>query len=215
MKKYSGLVVVVFIAVNSFAGQMIANSTDTIRRGVSNPIRFLTFSAARKKSDVLIEFSTPSESITSNYQLESSANGIEWNPIVSFKTIDAGNPINKYDFNHKEVKDKIIYYRVKQVFANNFFSFSPVIFVKIKDENEKIRVRGTSANSISLYFPAEMKNNVTLQMHSMNGQLLVKTILKKPSGNIIVATDMPGVKKFLVTISDGQNLFQAHQVIIN
>ena len=206
------LVAALFFVSFSFGRETITNMPDTSRRSTSHPIRFLSFSAARIKNDVLIEFSTPSESITSKYSLESSINGTDWKLVVSFLTQGAFNPVNKYDYKDKAVHEKVIYYRVKQTFINNMTSFSPVIFVKA-DVSEEVRINGSVNNSISLYFPQEIKGNVLLQLHSLNGQLLSQKTLERPSGNMIISAGISSSRNLMVTITDGQNFYKAQAVV--
>jgi hypothetical protein len=213
MKACFSLMAALFFVSFSFAGITVTNTPDTSRRSSSHPIRFLSFSAAWVKNDVLIEFSTPSESIASKYNLESSTNGIDWKPVVSFANQGAFNPINKYDYKDKAVQERIIYYRVKQTLNNVMTSFSPVIYVKANGENENVRINGGANNSISLYFPQEIKGNILLQLHSLNGQFLFKKTLERPSGNMIISPGISYSQNLLVTITDGQNFYKAQTVI--
>lgn len=213
MKQACFLMIALFFGSFAFASVTINNMPDTSRRNNSHPIRFLSFSASRIKNDVMIEFSTPSESVTSKYNLESSLNGTNWKPVASFSTQGAFNPINKYDYKDEAVHEKIIYYRVKQTFINNISSFSPVIFVKADLESAEIRISSGTNNSISLYFPQEVKENVLLQLHNLNGQLLFQKTLNRPSGNMIISPGISFSRNMLVTITDGQNLYKSQAVV--
>ena len=121
------------LMVNAFASEQKSDTTQIPlpTGGVSHPIRFLTFSAVRIQENINIQFSTPSESITSDYFLERSDNGIEWEIVATIPNQSNLNSVNKYSYTDKNIREKIIYYRVKQVWQNGVYSYSPIVYAKI------------------------------------------------------------------------------------
>jgi len=174
--------------------------------GVSHPIRFLTFSAVRIQDNINIEFSTPSESITSDYFLERSNNGSDWEIVATIPNLSNLNSINKYNYTDRNITAKIIYYRVKQVWQNGLFSFSPIVYAKIKSQNENIIISGQRDNAISIYFPEEIKGSVNIHIRNMNGQLLMTNILNRPAGHVSLQTPMVTRGMLVVSVSDNELL---------
>jgi hypothetical protein len=182
--------------------------------GVSHPIRFLTFSAVRIQENINIQFSTPSESITSNYYLERSQDGIDWEIVATIPTLSNLNTINKYYYTDLNIKAKIIYYRVKQVWQNGVYSYSPIVYAKIKSLNEKIMISGQPGNAIAIYFPEEIKGTVNVQIRNLNGQMLMNQILSKPAGHVLLQTAMINRGMLVVSLSDGEMIQMAKTVLL-
>src|SRR5690606_37117855 len=182
--------------------------------GVSNPIRFLTFSAVRIQENINIELSTPSESITSDYFLQRSNNGSDWEIITTIQNLSNLNSINKYNYTDKNISEKIIYYRVKQVWQNGVYSFSPIVYAKIKSQNENIIISGQQDNSISIYFPELIKNPVNIQVRNMNGQLMMTNVLNRPAGHVSIQTPMATRGMMVVSVSDGEMLNVSRTVLM-
>jgi len=182
--------------------------------GVSNPIRFLTFSAVRIQENINIEFSTPSESITSDYFLQRSNNGSDWEIITTIQNLSNLNSINKYNYTDKNISEKIIYYRVKQVWQNGVYSFSPIVYAKIKSQNENISISGQQNNSISIYFPEVIKSAVNIQIRNMNGQLMMTNLLNRPAGHVSIQTPMATRGMMVVSVSDGEMLNVSRTVLM-
>ena len=182
--------------------------------GVSHPIRFLTFSAVRIQDNINIEFSTPSESVTSDYFLERSNNGSEWEIVATIQNLSNINSINKYNYTDKNILEKIIYYRVKQVWQNGVYSFSPIVYAKIKSQNENILVSSQPDYAISIYFPEAMKSTVNIQIRNMNGQLVMTNVLNRPAGHVSIQTPMATRGMMVVSVSDGEMLNISRTVLL-
>lgn len=205
------------LMVNAFASEQKSDTTQIPlpTGGVSHPIRFLTFSAVRIQENINIQFSTPSESITSDYFLERSDNGIEWEIVATIPNQSNLNSVNKYSYTDKNIREKIIYYRVKQVWQNGVYSYSPIVYAKIKSQNEQIMISGQAGNAIAIYFPEEIKGTVNVQIRNLNGQMIMSQVLSKPAGHIMLQTGMNNRGMLVVSISDGEMVQMSKTVLLN
>jgi hypothetical protein len=202
----------------SFVVKANINKADTTRiplpgSGISHPIRFLTFNAVRNNEQVNIQFTTPSESITSVYYLERSENGNDWEIITSLPTLSNLNPVNKYQYIDKN-NLKLVYYRVKQLYQSGMYSYSPIVYAKNKSQHESIKISGLTNGSIAVFFPEEIKTNVQVRMQSLNGLLLMDQLLVKPSGYIILQTPVHVKGMATVTLTNGELVNQSRLVVL-
>lgn len=204
------------LMVTAFAGELKSDTSQIPlpTGGVSHPIRFLTFSAVRIQENINIQFSTPSESITSDYFLERSNNGIEWEIVATIPNQSNVNTINKYNYTDKNIREKIIYYRVKQVWQNGLYSFSPIVYAKIKSQNEKILISGQAGNTIAIYFPEEVKGKVNVQIRNLNGQTIMSSILSNPAGHVMLQTGMHNRGMLVVSLSDEEMMQMSKMVLL-
>lgn len=181
--------------------------------GVSHPIRFLRFSAVRHNNQVLIEWTIPSEN-SSNYRLERSDNGTEWIPVASFAPVIGFNAISKYEFNDRNVKAKIVYYRVMQIYANGRYSYSPIVSAKAQVSGEKIKISSSTNKCVLIYFPQETKNDVIVRVHSLSGQGVSLQKIIKPVGQVLISLSANIGKSCIINISDGQKLNLSQLLIL-
>jgi len=79
------------------------------------PVKFVSFTVARKQDKVLVEWSTAQESNSSNFIVERSENGTSWTAIASVKAAGESSTLVNYSYTDKSINAPVVYYRVKQV----------------------------------------------------------------------------------------------------
>lgn len=208
MKKFYFFLFTFYLAIVAFANPVTAldkfSGTDT-SVSISHPIRFLRFSAVRINNEVLVEWLIPSEN-SSHYQLEQSYNGTIWTPIATFAAAGSINVTDKYEFTDRNIQNQTIYYRVMQVYINGRYSYSPIISARPKIANDQIKISAALNNSVLLYFPQEIKAEVTVSLHSLSGKIVSQQKIVRPVGQVLLSLNTNPGGAYVVHISDGQNL---------
>ena len=103
---------------------------------------------------------------------------------------------------------------MKQVWQNGVYSFSPIVYARIKSQNENISISGQQDNSISIYFPEVIKSAVNIQIRNMNGQLMMTNLLNRPAGHVSIQTPMATRGMMVVSVSDGEMLNVSRTVLM-
>jgi hypothetical protein len=124
------------------------------------PLTLLDFKAGLVKDDAVLNWKTESEYNTSEFIIERSSDGNNFEAIGKVTAMNNGG-INKYGFTDARIanKDDKIYYRLKQTDIDSRFTYSKIVSVTIKNSAE-----------ISLY-PNPAINQINLVTGGLNGPL--------------------------------------------
>jgi hypothetical protein len=170
------------------------------------PVRFISFNAARKDNNILVEWATAQESNSSYYEIERSENGIDWKGIGVVKAAGNSSAINKYSLTDRNIISKIVYYRIKQVDADGKFVETPIRMIKMQAGIVTIKVTAASTNSIYVHFSEQVKANVSIRVTSVSGQLISQQTINQPVGQVIIPAHSNSAGIYVVTVSDGKDL---------
>jgi hypothetical protein len=85
-------------------------------------------------------------------------------------------------------------------------NYFPVRILKNEKGNAVVSIVGTSSNSIYVQFSEQIKNNVTVRLTSMSGQIVFQQILDKPIGQVLVPVQNTTKGIYVVSVTDGQTL---------
>src|SRR6185369_11120349 len=102
------------------------------------PLKWISFTAEKKSSGNELKWQTANEMNVSNYKIERSADGTNWNQIAVINSANGTNNNYSYTDNNPVVKN---FYRVKAVDVDGKISISKIILVET----------GTSSSQITLY----------------------------------------------------------------
>lgn len=110
------------------------NVVDTIATRTDNvnplPIELLSFTADCNNQNVVLTWSTATETNNDYYSIESSIDGANWQIIGKVNGADNSTTIRNYSFTDKEPNNTISYYRLKQTDFNGNFKYFTIIAVK-------------------------------------------------------------------------------------
>jgi len=116
----------------SFSDFVLANTYTVL------PLKWISFTAEKKSSGNELKWQTANEMNVSNYKIERSADGTNWNQIAVINSANGTNNNYSYTDNNPVVKN---FYRVKAVDVDGKISISKIILVET----------GTSSSQITLY----------------------------------------------------------------
>ena len=154
--------------------------------GIALPVTWVKVAAAQQGKNVLINWSTATESNSSYFSVEHSTNAREFSEVGRVVAKENSSTQTNYSFTHYPISDNIHYYRIKEVDKDNHYLYSPILKVTVNDNNTfavfpnpakgMITVSGLSATGVIRIFSLEGKNiltqKVTAQTLTFNlGQL--------------------------------------------
>lgn len=151
------------------------------------PVRFLNFTATKRDNSALLNWTIENENtLTANYQVERSLNGVDFNSIVTIPAKNNGNSSNAYDYTDGNLSSLrssgVIYYRIKQLDRDGH-----VIYTEIN----KIRLDGKSF-SVSIY-PNPTKSTATLSFDLLDNAAVNVQILDA-AGKQVQQLQFQGIK---------------------
>ena len=142
------------------------------------PVELADFTADKKEGNVMLHWSTVTETNNEYFEIERSVDGQRFEAITQVP-----GAVNSIDFVHYEYLDKEVpttrkvYYRLKQVDTDGEFAYSKIVSVENEASNPvTIAPNPVSADS-KLYFSTELEEDVVLDIFNMDGKLVSSTIL--------------------------------------
>jgi hypothetical protein len=115
--------------------------TVTITASATVPVKLVQFTAAPSNGDVLLNWSTASESNSSHFEIERSVDGKSFEKLVYVKA--AGSSATMLNYNDEDKNAFVIagantlYYRLKMVDNDSKFEYSKIAVVSVNDNNEQ------------------------------------------------------------------------------
>lgn len=125
----------------------------------------------------LIKWATESESNTKQFEIEHSSNTISYSTIGKVTATGNSSVTKHYQFlQHHPVAGKN-YYRIKQIDLDGRFTYSSVIVIDVKDENNSISVWPNPAQQFIKISFSSPQQKTRLRLFNQQGQLVQHQIL--------------------------------------
>jgi hypothetical protein len=150
--------------------------------GTTLPIELLSFSAKLVKDQVILDWTTISESNSDYFLIERSADGVSFNAIGKLDA--AGNSNFRIDYSYIDDNplSRISYYRLKEVDYDGSTSYSDIAVVEIGKQEDILIYPNPAVNR--LYIKGEVENPEHIKIYNLLGQNLTnKTIIIEQSKN--------------------------------
>ncbi|MGZ5221170.1 MAG: G8 domain-containing protein [Chitinophagaceae bacterium] len=173
------------------------------------PVKFTGFSVTRKTDgSVLVQWSTSDEISADRFEIERSIDGSSWLKVGQLRAMNQSSSLQHYSFLDQGIT-QVVYYRIRQVDIDGRFMFSNIRIVRAETNEEQIRIASVNGKMV-LHFPYEIKDEVTVSILSLSGQLITRHIVKQPLGQFVLNTDLHGL--YVITISNKQIVMASGQV---
>lgn len=96
------------------------------------PVKLVSFTAEKKRGEVLLNWQTSSETNNAQFEIERSFNNLDWLSIGAVKGKGTSNILNQYQYIDNKLmpatgQEASIYYRLKQIDFDGTFDYSKVI----------------------------------------------------------------------------------------
>jgi hypothetical protein len=126
------------------------------------PVRFTAFTGKANSQDVLLSWSTATETNNDHFEVEHSADGINYNTIGTVKGSGTSTSIQNYSFKDNEPGNGNNFYRLKQVDNEGNEFYSTVVEKEVKEEVKAMTV-----------FPNPAKDQFTISVKNSNEPCVV------------------------------------------
>ncbi|RYY70251.1 MAG: hypothetical protein EOO13_07170 [Chitinophagaceae bacterium] len=155
------------------------------------PLSWLDFSAKKQDKNVILNWSTAAEQATSEFVIQRSINGRDWDNIST--TAAAGNSSVPTFYSYTDIapSTSIIYYRVLQKDSNGQQSYSKIIFVDTKDNAENFSAYPTLVTNGILTI--KLMKAQPVQIFNSAGKLMLVKKLSAGSQPLSLGNLPPGV----------------------
>lgn len=180
---------------------------------ISEPlaVSLLYFKATLIDHKTLLKWATDTESDNSHFEIQRSADGIDFNFLASTPAIGNSNSVENYSYIDKKPIPGINYYRLKLVDINGHFIYSPIVMVtEMTSQMQPISVFPNPASAyIKLMFTATANLDCILQITDINGKLVRQKLFKSAAGfnemELDIASLPTGIYAITISGTDVKN----------
>ena len=133
------------------------------------PVKLLSFTGACDKQNVVLKWSTATETNNLYYSIQRSRDGINWQVIGTID--DAGNSsvLQNYSFTDKEADNVASYYRLKQTDIDGKFKYFKIVVVKnCREDLTELTIYPNPANgTVHLFFNGNKDQVLSLSIYNV------------------------------------------------
>ena len=170
------------------------------------PIELLDFNLLYKNKNVIVNWTTVSETNNDVFEIERAINAVDFTIIK--KVIGAGNSneIIRYSAIDNEAVYGISYYRLKQIDYDGMFSYSPTLSINIsKNNNLQISNLIINENIISFILHSNSSGQSIINLTNTNGSVM-KSVKISDKGSSLVRISKNGLSKgvYFIRIQNNQ-----------
>jgi len=178
------------------------------------PVKFTSFSLTRSENNVVVEWSTASEINCSYFEIDRSTDAINWT--AAGTVVAAGNSTSaqQYKYNDKNASGQVIYYRVKEVDFDHYFSFTEVKSIHLDNNTTNVKIMAASSDKVVVNFSKPVKSNVSIKMISLSGQLISQQNFSNPVGQVSIPTTSGSKGIYVITVTNGQDLLVSRRILL-
>lgn len=142
------------------------------------PVQLYSFYGYTKNNAVVLKWLTASEKDNDFFSIEKSASATDWQTIGTKKGAGNSTRGREYTFIDESPLPYQNYYRIKQTDYDKTFSYSDIIFVGTKKENEVLRIFPNPA-SVEVVLLSENELVKKVELFNAQGILVLKTNFEK------------------------------------
>ena len=182
--------------------------------GIILPVHFQSFYVSRQGSNIQLSWSTSEEVNNNYYAVEKSTDARTWKQVAV--VIGAGNSalVNKYGYTDKNITETVVYYRIRQVDRNGSAFYSAIRSLRNNETNQVTNIFSSSNKTITIDFNSDVKDNVSIQLINMSGQVIVRKDFNQASYRLIVNAMSAGSGVYAVRVSDSKGWSEVKKIAL-
>jgi hypothetical protein len=177
------------------------------------PVTFQSFYVTRQGSNIQLSWSTSQEQSNNYYAIERSSDGRSWKQIAVVMGAGTSTLVNKYGFTDKNISDAVVYYRIRQVDMSGSTFYSAIRFLK-NAQTQLTNIYASSNKTVTIDFNSDVKDNVSIQLINMNGQVVVRQEFNQASYRLIVNAMGASSGVYAVRVSDSKGWSEVKKIAL-
>ncbi|MEI6853578.1 MAG: T9SS type A sorting domain-containing protein, partial [Bacteroidota bacterium] len=180
------------------------------------PVKLLSFDAKCNKNDVVISWSTATESNNDYFTLERSIDAENWQSITVIDGAGNSNEVLHYEFTDKGSYNGLSYYRLKQTdFDGKFEVFSPVSVVCNTDEQSDINIYPNPfKQEVIISYSNLMEGKGSVKVYDMLGNIVVDKMIELSQGSQNYVLDLSSLAGGLYDVGFASGNIEYHKRLV-
>jgi hypothetical protein len=176
-------------------------------------VQFKSFFVTRKGANNQLSWSTSSEVNNAWYAIEKSTDTRTWNQIAVITGAGTTDAVSNYGYTDKNSTDADVYYRIREVAANGANVYSAIRSLHT-GSNTITNIFTSSNKTITIDFNSDVKDNVSIQLINMSGQVIVRKEFSQASYRLIVNAMSAGSGVYAVRVSDSKGWSEVKKIAL-
>ena len=199
-------------SMGDLTGPMVLNSIGGFQPVSLLPVSFVSFSAKKEPSKVVLTWVTDHEVNNSHFVVERSVDGNSWKAAgIVMASMTAG--LNKYEFRDELQKAGVINYRIRQVDIDGSSMFSKVQSLRSNEAVPSAQIYASAKNTITVQFAAPLKSNTQVRVFSGNGQVLKQVAATALTSKMNISVNN-GAGAYVVQLVNENGAVESKQLIL-
>jgi hypothetical protein len=182
------------------------------------PVELVKFQGKCESADVILTWSTASETNNDFFTLEKSLNGIDFQELAIIDAAGNSSATTNYSYTDVNSFAEGAYYRLKQTDYNGQSETFPAIYVpSCNDQDATIDVFNQAENDFTLFIASSIENSYTITVYNALGQTVLNKEIYVSAGintfNFLLENMDDAM--YFVNVSDGRKHSFSKKIIIN
>ncbi len=167
------------------------------------PVEIISFNAAAQNNNVILNWTTASESNNSYFEIERSINGNQYQPIGRVAGIGTTSQTTQYSFTDFAPFAATNYYRLKQVDIDGRYKYTAILTIKMDSKLKKgVNVYPNPVlDKINIRISSDAATNGGIRIINTSGQLLYQQNERLVKGeNLFTINTLQNLSKGIYTV---------------
>lgn len=177
------------------------------------PVTFQSFYVTRQGANVQLSWSTGAELNNAYYAIERSTDAHSWKQVAIEKGAGTSTLINKYDYTDKNISEAVVYYRIRQVDLNGTAFYSAIRSLHNNENNQAANIYASN-KTVTIDFNTDVKDNVSIQLINMSGQIIVRKAFNQASYRLVVDATSASSGVYAVRVSDSKGWSEVKKIAL-
>lgn len=176
-------------------------------------VNFQSFYVTRQGANIQLSWSTSAEVNNAYYAIEKSTDARTWKQITVVTGAGTADVVNNYGYTDKNSTNADVYYRIREV-GTNGINFYSAIRALHNANNTVTNIFSSSNKTITIDFNSDVKDNVSIQLINMSGQVIVRKEFSQASYRLIVNAMSAGSGVYAVRVSDSKGWSEVKKIAL-
>lgn len=186
----------------------------SVTPSITLPVTFQSFYVNRQSANIALDWVTSQEENNSHFEIERSTDARSWKTIAVVLGAVNSNLVNKYSYTDKNISAALVYYRIRQVDMNGQVHYSAVRIVRSNSRDAELtNIYVSAKQAITIDFNSDVKDNVSVQVVNMNGQVIARQEYKQAAYRIALNV-AAGKGVYVVRVSDAAGWSEVKKVVL-
>jgi hypothetical protein len=193
--------------------QYADNNTTGFDPWTTLSVNFQSFYVTRQGTNIQLSWSTSAEANNAYYAIEKSTDSRTWKQIAQVTGGGTADVVNNYGYTDKSTTNADVYYRIRETGTNgaNFYS---AIRALHNGNNTITNIFASTNKTITIDFNSDVKDNVSIQLINMSGQVIVRKEFSQASYRLIVDAMSAGSGVYAVRVSDSKGWSEVKKIAL-